>query len=180
MTQYPTGPYAPAAMSHQVMDQQAISDNNNLRLLSIFHYIWGPLVMLFSSIFIIHIVLGVMMLKNPSFMAPPASPGRAAAPAPPPELGWVFIIMGSVAVFVGWTLGILNIVSGRAIAKRKWRIFSLIISGINCLSIPLGTALGIFSFVILLRESVSAAYGGVPRSGFSPAVQPYYQPPTQP
>jgi hypothetical protein len=59
---------------------------------------------------------------------------------------------------LGWAVGILTIVSGRAIAQRKWRVFSLVMAGVNCASFPLGTLLGVFSFIVLLRPSVRALY----------------------
>jgi hypothetical protein len=34
----------------------------------------------------------------------------------------------------------------------------MVIAGINCLSFPFGTALGIFTLIVLSRESVQALY----------------------
>jgi hypothetical protein len=42
--------------------------------------------------------------------------------------------------------------------KRRGRIFSLIVAGLNCLCFPFGTVLGVFTFVILLRDSVVEVY----------------------
>jgi hypothetical protein len=125
----------------------------------IFHYIYGPVLMLFSSVFIFHIVLGVAMLKNPAFFFPAGSgPGSMGPSPPPPFIAWMMIIMGSFAVLAGWTLGILTIFSGRAIANRKARTFSIVIAAINCISVPIGTALGVFTMVVLLRDSVKTHY----------------------
>jgi hypothetical protein len=66
--------------------------------------------------------------------------------------------MGGCAVFVGWTLGILTIVSGRLISLRRRRTFSLVVAGINCASFPFGTVLGVFTFIVLARPSVRALY----------------------
>ena len=41
---------------------------------------------------------------------------------------------------------------------RRARTFSLVMAGVNCLSVPLGTTLGVFTFIVLLRESVAAQY----------------------
>ena len=40
-------------------------------------------------------------------------------------------------------------------------------AGVNCLSMPIGTTLGIFTFVVLLRPSVTALYdhGGPAATG---------------
>ena len=102
--------------------------------------------------FLIHVVLGIVMLANPAAMS---SPGQ---PPPPAGIGWLFVVLGSAAVLVGWTLGGLTIYSGRCINRRRHHTFSLIMAGINCLSIPLGTALGVFTFIVLLRPTVKAQY----------------------
>jgi hypothetical protein len=85
----------------------------------------------------------------------PANPGVNALPRP---MGYMFVCMGSGGLFLGWLIGILTILSGRAITRRKWRMFSLVMAGINCASFPLGTLLGVFTFIVLLRSSVRALY----------------------
>lgn len=45
-------------------------------------------------------------------------------------------------------------------AKRKRA--TLIVSGLNCLQIPFGTVLGVFTLVVLLRDSVREAYEARP------------------
>ena len=70
----------------------------------------------------------------------------------------VFLFMGSCATLFGWTFGVLTILSGRYIAQRRRRMFSMVIAGINCASFPLGTLLGVFTFIVLLRPSVKAMY----------------------
>jgi hypothetical protein len=37
-------------------------------------------------------------------------------------------------------------------------MFSLVIAGVNCASFPLGTLLGVFTFIVLLRASVRSLY----------------------
>jgi hypothetical protein len=136
-------------------------DADHLRLLSIFHYVYGGLTAVFSCIFIIHIVIGVMMISGK--VPFPNGPGSPNSSAPPAGIGWLFIGMGSAIILVGWTLAALTIVSGRCIARRKARTFSMVVAGVNCLSVPLGTTLGVFTFIVLLRESVAAAYASTPR-----------------
>jgi hypothetical protein len=55
-------------------------------------------------------------------------------------------------------VGLLNGISGFFLQARKNRTFSLVVAGLDCLMIPLGTILGAFTLVVLLRQSVAAAY----------------------
>jgi hypothetical protein len=126
-------------------------DEGHLKAIVICHYVWGGLALLFSCIFIVHIVMGVLMVNGK--FGPNTGPN-----GPPPQFGYLFICMGSGFMFLGWALGILTLMSGRAIAKRKWRMFSLVIAGVNCASFPLGTLLGVFTFIVLLRASVRSLY----------------------
>ena len=50
---------------------------------------------------------------------------------PPPELGWLFVILGSLAVLAGWTLGILMVIAGRRLKMRKSRTFCIVIAAIE-------------------------------------------------
>ena len=75
-----------------------------------------------------------------------------------PDLGreapFILRTVGTVAVFFFVLLGLPKIIAGIGLLKKKeWaRILTLIVSFINLLNIPLGTALGIYSIIILLKE----------------------------
>src|SRR5437867_5593767 len=153
----PQGYPQPQPLAYEWQSWQSARDAAHLRILAICHYIYGGIIAAVSSIFIIHVVMGVMMLRNPSFFPVPTT-GPAGAPPPAGFFGYTFLCMGSGAVLLGWTLGILNILSGRFLARRRRRVFSLIVAGIDCVNVPLGTALGVFTFLVLLRDSVKAAY----------------------
>ena len=63
------------------------------------------------------------------------------------------IIGSSVGLFL-WILSVPKIICGIGLLKRyEWaRILTLIIAFLSLLNIPLGTALGIYSFIILLNN----------------------------
>src|SRR5438552_12528442 len=105
---------------------QSANDAEHLRLLALFHYIYGGLTIALSSFAIFHVVVGLVMVRNPAaFPMPPTGPGMPFNP------GYMFLIMGSIIVASGWTLGTLTILSGRCISFRRARVFSLIVAGIN-------------------------------------------------
>jgi hypothetical protein len=54
--------------------------------------------------------------------------------------------------------GVLNLLSGYWIGRRTNRTGSMIIGALNCLSIPIGLALGIFTLITLSSKEVEDAY----------------------
>ena len=147
------------------LQNQARIDADNLQTLTLCHFIMGGLTALFSCMFIFHIVMGAMMIHNPSAFAPVPTPSVPSPPSIPttlgfpPMMGYMFLTIGIVAVVVGWTLGGLTAYAGHCLKERKHYIFILITAGCNCAVImPLGTLLGAFTFVVLLRPTVKALF----------------------
>jgi hypothetical protein len=78
---------------------------------------------------------------------------------PPPAaliagMGLMFACIGTVALLFGLAYSTASFLTGRSLARRTRRLFCLIVAGINCVNMPLGTILGVFTFVVLLRPSV--------------------------
>jgi hypothetical protein len=139
----------PLPVAYASADPQFAIDAGHIRTLAICHYIWGGLITLISCIFIFHIVMGAAIISGAL---------NSAQNPPPPQAGWFFVGLGSCALMLGWAIGILNILSGRWMTQRRRRVFSLVMAGINCASFPFGTALGVFTFLVLLRPSVRASF----------------------
>jgi hypothetical protein len=142
----------PAPLAYELITPEQRRDAQHLKLLSIFHYIAGGLIAAIACIFIFHIVLGAMMLISPRTVGAPSDPREAAF------LGAMMLAIGTGGVLAGWALGAATIYSGRCIARRRFWMFSLIIAGLMCMQFPIGTALGVFTFVTLLRASVKETY----------------------
>jgi hypothetical protein len=130
-------------------------DDEQLRLLAIFHYIVGGLILLFSCFAIFYIAFGLVMAINPELLEPPNKKGER----PPEFFGYLFAAFGSCFLLIGWILGSLTIYSGRCLQHRRRRLFTLVVAGLNCAWVPVGTALGVFTFVVLFRPSVKELYG---------------------
>jgi len=129
------------------------NDEQHLKLLKIFHYILGALSCLFSSVFLIHAYIGWSQLHGRGIFH------EQVKNPPPPEFGWIFFIMGTVAVVSGWLFGALIAYAGRSISKRNHYLFILITAGLMCVICnPFGTVLGVFTFVVLLRPSVKELF----------------------
>ena len=123
-------------------------DEQHLNLLSIFHYIVGGLIAFFSCAPFFHISIGIAMLCG-------AFDGEDA---PPKFLGWFLIIFPSLFILIGWTLSVLIIAVGRKLKRRVSRTFCLVIAGIECILMPFGTVLGVFTIVVLMKESVQKLF----------------------
>ncbi len=133
-------------------DQQSRRDAEHLKLLSIFHFILAALGLLGIAFIAFHFVLMSAIFMNPEMW-------KNQKGGPPPEI-FFKLIMGGYAfgVVVILTGGVLNLLSGLFIRKRRHRMFSIIIGGLNCLHVPFGTLLGVFTILVLSRESVRKTY----------------------
>lgn len=132
-------------------DQRKI-DEGHLRLLSIFHFVGAGLAALGIGFLCLHFIFMHFLFTNPKMWADQKGGG------PPPEL---FPIMIAVYVVVGLFLvacGVLNLMSGFYLRQRKHWTFSIVVAGINCLHMPLGTVLGAFTMITLSKESVKELY----------------------
>ncbi len=123
-------------------------DEKNLELLSIFHYILGALTAIFASIPLIHLGIGVMMLTG-SFNGGDEIPRI---------IGIIFVTLGGVIVLGGWTLAVLIIIAGSRLKQRRSYNFCLVMAFIECLIVPVGTALGVFSIITLTKEPVKKLF----------------------
>jgi hypothetical protein len=129
----------------------AEDDAQHLRLLSIFHYVVAGLTAAFSSFFLIHAGLGLTMLLRPG-----AIDGKDR---PEPFAGWMFFAIGAAFVTLGWSLAATIGLAGRFLARRRHYTFCLVVAGFECaLCFPFGTALGVFTIVVLLRPSAKELF----------------------
>ena len=136
-------------------------DEEHLRLLSIFHYVVGGLAGLFALFPIIHLVIGLLFILAPEKMAGKGGP-------PPAFIGWFFVIFALVFITLGWVFAAFVLTAGRYLGKRKHHLFCLVMAGIECIFVPFGTVLGVFTIIVLSRDSVKQIFA---------ASNPIRQPP---
>ena len=127
-------------------------DEEHLRLLATFHYVVAVIGAIFACFPLIHVAIGVMMIVDPASM----SGGQNAAP--PRAFGYFFAVIGSLFVLMGWAAAVCTFVSGRYLARRRKRMFSFVVAALLCMFIPFGTVLGIFTIIVLSRDSVQRLY----------------------
>ncbi len=139
-------------------DQRKV-DADHLKLLSVFHFIGAGLALLGILFLLGHWALMHAFLDNPKMWE-----NQKQSP-PPAEFFAIF--KWFYLVFAVWFVasGVLNLISGLCIRARKHRTFSMVVAGINCAHIPLGTVLGVFTIIILVRNSVRELYEARRRAG---------------
>jgi hypothetical protein len=135
---------------------QRLIDAAHLKWLAIGHFVGAGLALL-GLLF----VFGHYVLMQTFFADPQMWKNSKSGPPPAAFMAVVqifYVISGLLYV----TSATLNLLSGLFMQARRHRIFSLIVAGTNCFHMPLGTILGIFTFVVLLRDSVRQLYDAQP------------------
>ena len=131
----------------------------HLRLLAIFHYVASGLAALFCLLPLFYTTIGTVFI----FAARHGTP-KAGEELPPEFLGWLFVGLGFFLFLSGLTLAICILIAGRCLAGRRCYTFTLIIACIECLFIPFGTILGVFTIVVLCRLPVKEMFAGMQTS----------------
>ncbi len=129
------------------------ADTEHLRLLAIFHYVVAGMGALFACLPLIHVAIGIMMVTQPATFA-----GNNHGPPPPAFFGYLFAGLGAFFVLLGWAGAVCTFISGRCLARRRNRLFSFVMAAFLCMFMPFGTVLGIFTIIVLSRESVKRLY----------------------
>lgn len=129
-------------------------DADNLRTLAICHYVVAGLSLIGIGFLFLHYSMMRMVFGNPQMWQNAKQP----PPFNPTEFfhafQWFYLFFGVLIV----VSGTLTFISGRFLHRRVNRTFSIVIAGINCLHLPFGTVLGIFTIIVLTKESVMRLY----------------------
>jgi hypothetical protein len=121
---------------------------NNLDTIAVFHYVWGGL-KIFASLFVlIYVVMGIGMIWG----------GTSTGETELQFTGGIFLIFGLVAFLMVVVLGILSFLCGYYLKQRKNRIFCMVMSGLACMSAPVGTVLGIFTILEIEKPEIKALF----------------------
>jgi hypothetical protein len=136
-----------------LMRDQRKVDIDHLRLLAIFHFVVASLAVVGLGFLALHFAFMHAFIGNPDIWK-----NQKGAVPPLPEFFAIFKWFYGffAAVLVSGGMG--NLLSGLFIRGRKNRVFSLVVAGLDFLQFPFGTVLGVFTFLVLLRDSVRELY----------------------
>src|ERR1700722_7579544 len=135
-----------------ITDDQRRRDRDHIKLLAVFHFVLGGLTALGIAFLLVH-----YFFMHYFFLHPELWKGNNGVGPPKGFFEvfiWFYIVMGTLFAIAC----VANILSGVFLLKRKFRMFSLVVAGLDCIQIPFGTALGVFTLIILLRASVRQSY----------------------
>lgn len=140
-----------------LMRDQRKVDADHLSLLAKFHFVMAALALAGLGLLFLH-----WQLMHTMFEHPEAWQTGPQVPPPPKEafaaFKWFYVFFGLVIV----AASAVNAASGWLIQRRRARAFSLVVAGLNCMGFPLATVLGVFTFIVLLRDSVIESYEAAP------------------
>jgi len=126
-------------------------DADHLRLLSIFHYILAGFLALFSMFPFLHLAMGIAIVAGAFDQVGNGNP-------PPAFLGWFFIVFAACAILCGMAMAVCVAFAGRRLADKRGYTYCLVVAGIECIFMPLGTILGVFTIVVLMRPTVKQLF----------------------
>ncbi len=127
-------------------------------MLSIFHYVVAALTAMAGCIPFVHLAMGIAMVSG-AFDAPGGAFEGPGQSAPPAFLGWFFIGMAAIFIVLIWATAIAILLAARNLAQHRAYTYCLVVAAIECTFMPLGTVLGVFTIMVLIRPSVKELFG---------------------
>jgi hypothetical protein len=128
-------------------------DRKHLNTLSTCYYVLSGILLFFSGLAMADVVFGILMLT-----------GGIAVPSPEPAMskfmGGTLIFSGCVGMLLCWADAVILFLAGSFLARAEHRTFCLVVAALTCLSFPLGTLLGVFTIMVLSRDSVKTLFQG--------------------
>lgn len=128
-------------------------DMEHLNLLGIFHYVVATIAALFSLFPVIHLCIGIWMMSG-GF-----AESRNPAEPDPRVFGIFFVAFALVFIIAGLAFAVCTALAGRWLRQRTKYLFCMVMAGIECMFIPFGTVLGVFTIIVLQRPGVKSLFG---------------------
>ncbi len=128
------------------------SDISTLNMLGIFYYVFAGLLGAAGCIPLIYVIFGVIF--GVAGAASSDSGGAAAAAG----VGGFFVCFGLFCSVMIWIFAGLYFLAGRGLRNQRSLTVCYVAAGLACLNIPLGTVLGVFTFVTLGKPGVKGLF----------------------
>jgi len=132
-----------------VSESQYPRAEHALRWLPLGHYLYALALALVAGV--------CLYFGSALVMAGPMEDENGNGP-PFPGIVMLFGALIDIVSCAGLALAVGSGISGVGIAKRRFMTFSRFIAWLNCLAIPFGTVLGVWTLNVLGQASVKALY----------------------
>ncbi|MEO0413569.1 MAG: hypothetical protein AAF226_01300 [Verrucomicrobiota bacterium] len=138
-------------MDQELLDE--LDDRRNrehIRLIRILHRVAGWLYLAGSLVFLFQYFMMRSAFQDLDGVSSGVNGGT--------PFSLMFDLMFIIGFLVALALSLLCFVSATKMRDKEGRMFSIVVGCVNCLYVPLGTALGIFTLFVLTKESVITRY----------------------
>jgi hypothetical protein len=135
-------------------DQTLINrDEEHLKILSLVYKIWGYVsgacALFMGAYFTLFGVLFAVLPKN-----------ATGHDAPPAVFGAIFGIVGGAIILLGAAYTVCVFLTSKYLMKHTNLNFCFAVACVTLLSMPAGTILGVFTLIVLSRDSVKPMFSG--------------------
>lgn len=130
--------------------QPTRQDLEHLNLLAVFYYIMAGLIGLGGFIPIIHVAMGLFMIST--------ARTKGGADAELATVGMFFVLFAAAIMLALWALAVCTALAGRFLQQQRHYIFCMVVAALLCTNAPLGTTLGVFTIIVLVRPSVKTLF----------------------
>jgi protein-S-isoprenylcysteine O-methyltransferase Ste14 len=129
---------------------QRRQDEQHLTLLSIFYYIYGAFSLVAGCFGVVYLVMAAVIFASPEMVEDDEVPAAV--------ISGIMAVVGGCVLLLALGMGAVIIYAGYSLSQHRNYIFCIVIGALICLNIPIGTVLGVFTIVVLLRPSVKALF----------------------
>src|ERR1700761_8818665 len=149
------------------MDSPLIT-SHDLRLLSIGYYIQGGIAAFYTLLMLGYSAFATAILANINKVAAESSQQQV-----PPALLSIISILLAILLGLACIYTVCMFLAGYWLPRFRNKVFIQIIGALNCLAIPYGTVLGIFTLMVLQRPSAKQFFAaGTPPPATLPTAPP--------
>lgn len=153
--------YPPPQQPYLPQDYQTRVDNDQLNLLSTLFIVYGVLAFFLSLGGIFYAtMMSAMFSQMPLFTTNGTghAPGGGAQPMFPPAFANMFLMIGLFSAAISFAMGVLSLYASKCIKERRNWTWVMVAACVDCIHVPLGTALGVFTLIVVNRPSAKALF----------------------
>ena len=132
-------------------------DVEHPRLLAIFHHGVSGIACLISFFPAIHLTVGILTVSG-AFDEPKEQ-------LPLEIMGRLFIASASLLILGGLTFSVCLFPAGRYLHKRRHYTYCLVMAALECMFMPFGTILGVFTLLVSVKSGVKELFADASAAG---------------